>query len=294
MRGFSKFHPAVSGMFFLSVIGITMFSQSPFLLLLSFLGSILFLWKNSEARDFFKSMGFYIALFFITALSNPLFSHNGITILFFFNNNPITLESILYGVHLGFMLLSVFFWFKAFNIIMTEEKLLFLFGGLSPKIALILTTSLRFIPLLQRQSRKIREAQTALGLFSNDTWILKIKSNLRVFYALISWAFENAVDVGSSMKGRGYGLKGKTRYSLFKFRKNDLGALIFILTFDAFVIASMVFGHLDFSFYPALTEFDLNLYSSLGIISFGLVSFFPVTVEIKDSIMWRYYKSVKL
>ena len=32
------------------------------------------------------------------ALVNPLFNHEGLAVLTYYNNNPITLESILYGV----------------------------------------------------------------------------------------------------------------------------------------------------------------------------------------------------
>ena len=45
-----------------------------------------------------SDMGFYLPLFLLVAVTNPLFSHNGVTPLFFMNGNPVTLEAVVYGV----------------------------------------------------------------------------------------------------------------------------------------------------------------------------------------------------
>ena len=47
---------------------------------------------------------------------NPLFSHEGATMLFYQKDgNPVTLESILYGVGSGIMLACVVSWFSVFH-----------------------------------------------------------------------------------------------------------------------------------------------------------------------------------
>lgn len=69
------------------------------------------------------------------------------------NGNPITLEAILYGVFIGAMLIAVMYWFSCFNYIMTSDKLLLL-GNVSPKISLVISSALRFIPLLKVQAKE--------------------------------------------------------------------------------------------------------------------------------------------
>ncbi len=291
MLGFGELHPFVLFLYFLSVLIITMFSANPILMIIALLGGVLFFVKTEKKLSFLKDFGFYLVMLLLVALTNPLFSHKGVTVLFFLNNNPVTLESFLYGLNLGVTLVAVIFWFKSFNIVMTSEKLLFLMGRISPKIALIISSALRFIPTLKKQYKKIKESQTSLGRFSNDSWFDKIKGNLQIFSALISWSFENAIDTGASMKARGYELKGKSRYSLFRFKKSDLTVLIGVLTLDVLLVVAFVMGKNDFSFYPALSRLELGAIAILMYISFFMLSFLPFVLELWGSIIWKYYKS---
>lgn len=93
------------------------------------------------------------------AVINPLFSHNGVTPLFFLNGNPVTLEAVLYGLDIAVMLVAVLYWFKGYNHVMTSDKFLFLFGRAIPRLALVLSTALRFVPLLKVQIRRVSRAQ---------------------------------------------------------------------------------------------------------------------------------------
>lgn len=42
---------------------------------------------------------------------------------------------------------------------------------------------------------------------------------------LVTWALENAIETSDSMRSRGYGLKGRTAFSIYKFTKKDKGLL---------------------------------------------------------------------
>ena len=65
----------------------------------------------------------------LAAAANPLFSHAGATMLFYLKDgNPVTLESIVYGLASGLMLAGVISWFSVFHEVMTSDKFMFLFG----------------------------------------------------------------------------------------------------------------------------------------------------------------------
>lgn len=81
------------------------------------------------------------------SLANPLFIHNGETVLFFMNDNPITLEAIIYGGVSSLMIVGVLLWCRCYGAILTTDKFLYLFGRLIPKLGLILSMAFRFIPL---------------------------------------------------------------------------------------------------------------------------------------------------
>lgn len=290
MNYFSRLHPAVSAFYLMSVLAVTMFASNPAIVLISLICSIIFFLQIERPSFSLKKSGFCLLLFIIVSITNPLFSHNGVTVLFFMNGNPITLEAVLYGVFLAVMMLAVIFWFRCLNIILTEDKLLYLIGGISPKIALLISSALRFVPLLKNQGLKIKNAQKAMGLYASDAWTEKLKSTARTYSALVTWSLENAVDTGMSMKARGYGNKPRSRYSLYLFRKSDglIAGLILIL--DIVIVTALSFGWLAFDFYPTLSYAKIG-FGAIAIISFAVLCALPIILEVKEGLKWKYYIS---
>src|SRR5690606_15261610 len=103
-------------------------------------------------------------LLFMAAL-NPLFNHQGVTILFYLerSGNPVTLESILYGISSAIMFVTVIMWFSCYNKVMTSDKFIYLFGRIMPKLSLLLSMTLRFVPRYIEKIREISYAQKCVG-----------------------------------------------------------------------------------------------------------------------------------
>ena len=256
MNAFSSYHPAVLLLYFAAVLLVAMFTQNPVLLCLALLGGVSFCTLLERPRDFLHNIAFYFPLFLMIAVTNPLFSHNGVTPLF---GNPVTLEAILYGLDIAVMLVAVMYWFKCYNHIMTSEKILFLFGRMIPKLSLLLSTALRFVPLFKAQIKKIHQAQKAMGLYTGSSYVDKLRSAVRVFSAMLTWSLENAIDTGDSMKARGYGLKGRSHFTLFRFTARDgllLGGALLLMVL---VLLGLMLKEIAFSFYPRLTPSILPL-----------------------------------
>lgn len=290
MRNMNSLHPTVALTYFVSVFAFTMFLQNPIFAFISLLGGVAFFVCNENVK-LMKEFGALIFVFVMIAVTNPLFSHNGVTVLFFLNNNPVTLEALFYGVYLGFMVLAVLIWFRCFNRIITDDKWLYLTAKISPKISLLLSSALRFIPLFKEQAAKIKNAQKALGLYSSDSWWDKLKSTLSVYSALITWGLENAIDTGASMKARGYGLKGRTNYSLYRFKNPDALILCFVTTLDLLFLILIKKAKLSFNFYPAIEISNFGIYQILAIICFAVISFLPFILNVWEGVKWKYLKS---
>ena len=79
------------------------------------------------------------------------------------SGNPLTLESILYGVAAAVMLASVVLWFSSYNEVMTSDKFVYLFGRMIPALSLVLSMALRFIPKFKSQMEVVSEAQACIG-----------------------------------------------------------------------------------------------------------------------------------
>lgn len=288
MKAFSAYHPAVLLLYFLAVLLVAMFTQNPVLLTLALLGGISFCTLLEPPKDFWRNLAFYVPLFLMIAVTNPLFSHNGVTPLFFLNGNPVTGEAILYGLDIATMIVAVMIWFKCYNHIMTSEKILFLFGKWIPKLSLLLSAALRFIPLFKRQIKKIHQAQKAMGLYAGQSYVDKLRGGIRVFSAMLTWSLENAVDTGDSMRARGYGLKGRSHFALFRFTVQDgllLGAAAVLL---AAVLAGMALKETAFSFYPRISVLRSTPFALAAYAAFGLLAFLPFIIDIEENLKWKY------
>lgn len=291
MKGFSCLNPRVLTAYFLSVLLISMFIWNPVIQIISLLGGLLFLSTLTNVKEFISDIGFYIILFMLITVTNPLFSHNGETPLFFLNGKPITLESIVYGGEMAVMIISVIIWCKCLNRIMTTDKILYILGGAVPKLSLLLSMSLRFIPLFKKQTKKVSNAQKTMGLFSNISISDKAINASAVLSSMTDWSLENALETSNSMKSRGYGLKARTNYFLFKFTMKDMAvvSLTTILMITTLVFTGM--GTLDFNFYPTISKINLTYKALTAYIAYGILAFFPFLFETEENIKWKYYIS---
>lgn len=291
MNAFSKLHPAVLAVYFVAVLSIGMFVANPVIGLVSLAGSVLFCTfltnKNEKKKDFL----FYIPLMLLVAATNPLFSHSGVTPLFFSGGNPVTLEAIVYGGCMAVTLVSVMLWCKAYSFVMTSDKFIYLFGRIIPQLSLVLSMALRYVPMLKRQAEKVRRAQKAMGLYSSENRLSRLRSGVRIISVLIGWSLENAVETGKAMKARGYGLKGRSNYSNFRFSKSDFIMILLCLLFWGITLAGAATGSLDFYFYPAITEIPAGFDSLICYAAYGCLACLPFIIETEEMIRWKYYKS---
>ena len=174
---------------------------------------------------------------------------------------------------------------------MTSDKLLYLFGKVIPRLGLVLSMALRFIPMFLRQMKKVRSAQKTMGLYSSRGIVDKLRSQGRVFIAMISWSLENSMETASSMKARGYGRGKRTDFSLFRFTPRDGILLAVSASLIGITVAGMATRVTAFSFYPRISTLELSPFSTAVYIAFGALSLLPVALEVREAILWTYYRS---
>ncbi len=288
---FSRFHPAVLFFYFLSLILFTVFAQNPVMLALALLGGALFCAVTGAARQNLSSAKLCALTFFLVALTNPLFSHNGATPLFFMNDNPVTFEALVCGVNMGVQICATLLVCTAFSRVMESDKLLALFGKLSPRLSTVISMALRFIPLLSRKWSEICEAQRALGYFREESFFSRLASYARVFSALVTWALENAVDTAASMSARGYELAGKKHFSLFRFTRGDGIMLAMTAALSGFTLTGILLGKADFAFYPRISPLNTDIFAIITYTAFGALALMPFIFEAKEALKWKYLRS---
>jgi len=286
LKDFADYNPIAIFIYFFAAAGFAMFTADPVILALSLTGSVLFfIFRNG--RKELRSHLFFFFLFIIMSLINPLFYHNGVTVLFVMNDNPVTLEALLYGISSAAMIVSVLYWFRSFTQIMTGDKLLYLFGSVSPKLSLILSMALRYIPLFGKQAKKTDAAQKGLGLYKEDNISDRIRGGTRVFSVMVTWALENGIITADSMTARGYGIGRRTFFALYKFRKSDLGLILISLGLLAAAASGTGFGVISFEYYPAIKMAPVTAASVFTYAAYGLLAFIPTIIEAEESIKWK-------
>jgi energy-coupling factor transport system permease protein len=112
-----------------------------------------------------------------------------------------------------------------------------------------------------------------------------------VFSAVLTWALENAIDTANSMRARGYGIPGRTSFSLFTFGKTDGIALIVTLILGASAALGAWNGALDFTYYPAVSAPEPELADPAVWILIGVMMLLPAMIEIADRMLWNLYRS---
>ena len=276
--------------YYLCVMLPIMFFQTPLLGVTGLLSGFLYYIVKNGSRGLKNVLWIFIVPL-VGTIINPLFMHNGVTVLFVLNDNPITLEAMLFGLTSGTMIAAILMWFASFNQIMTSDKLLYIFGSVSPKVALILSMTFRYIPLYRQQITKTNNAQKAMGLYKEDNLIDKLRGGIRVFSVMVTWALENGVITADSMTARGYGIGKRSRFAIFKWEKHDYTLLAFSLAFLVLVGASGFAGKFSIEWYPAIVVAESTLLKWLSFAAFILLCLIPDYLQIKEETRWRSLQS---
>lgn len=128
-----------------------------------------------------------------------------------FIGNNLTVESFVYGMVTGLRAAAVCMWLSCLFRVVSSDKVLYLFGRVSPRLSLFLTILLRFIPRIGREARKINLAQKGIGRGSNQGNVFRRLVNcLRMFSMLITWMISALALESDSMRSRGSLLRGRT------------------------------------------------------------------------------------
>lgn len=284
MRNLEERNPFAAALCLLCPAALAMFSMDPLLLGLALLGG-LFTCLLTGIRN---GYGWTLLLFLFMALVNPLTYHNGQTVLFVLNGSPITLEAALYGLAAGCMVAAVLLWFRAFSRVMTSDKLMYLLGGLSPRLALLLSLALRYVPLFGQQVKKIKQSQQALGLYKEDNVVDSFCGGLRIFSVMVTWTLENGIITADSMTARGYGLGRRTHFFLFRLTRQDGLLLAAALLLSALTLWGL--GGRSISYYPAFAFPPFTWRALVGYGAYGSLALLPILDAGREALQWHCSK----
>lgn len=290
---FSSFHPTINFLYFGLVLSFSMLFMHPACLVISMAGALTYSIYLRGRKAVRFHLLFMLPLMLVTALINPAFNHEGATILAYLpTGNPLTLESIAYGVAAATMLVSVMSWFSCYHEIMTSDKFVYLFGRIIPALSLILSMTLRFVPKFKAQVRVVSRAQRCVGRdVSNGGLLRRAGNGLTILSILVTWSLENAIETADSMKSRGYGLPGRTAFSIYRFDRRDRNALVFLLSCGGYVILGACRNALSWRYFPTMKGTGSELYPVSVCAVYLALCLAPVIIDVRENRRWIRLRS---
>ena len=117
----------------------------------------------------------------------------------------------------------------------------------------------------------------------------KLGMALRDLSVLLTMSLENAVETADSMKARGYGMRRRSTFHLFRFESRDARLMGLILAAGGVCITARCLGHGHMEFYPRMTPVVTGAESIVLFVLFAGLVFLPGILETKEAVKWRSY-----
>ena len=284
--GFELCHPAVNLIFFAAVLVGMITFQHPVFLVISFLCA----YAYSVKRNGWKAVVFNLCLLpFVVAfaLYYSSYTHFGMTVLHQnMVGNNMTLESLVYGIVLGMIGAGVCMWFSCVFSVFTTDKVVYLFGKVSPRLSLFLAIALRMIPRIKKEAKRINMAQQGIGRGANqgNLW-QRFRNSLRIVSMLITWTIDSLTIASESMRSRGSSLRGRKAFSIYRFDNRDRLFVIGLFLCLTLTMMAVLLGQTDMLYDPQIIWTHV---SPLFCVGYGVLCLMPFGLE-----LWTEYRFQK-
>lgn len=285
---FDSYHPAINFIYFATAIACTLAFNQPVFLAISFLCAFAYSVKLRGR----KALPLNLALLPLMAAYTwwySYYNHFGVTNLRTnFAGNWITLESVAAGAAISVAAAAVIMWMSCVFTVVSSDKVVYLLGRISPKLSLFFSILLRMFPRCGRQLSRINTARRGIGRGAGQgSFPAKALNSVKILSALISWTLEEFVESSVSMRNRGYSLKGRTAFSIYRFDNRDRSLVVVMFICITLIIMAVMLDQTAMMFDP---EIIINRITPVSIVFYGayaLLLVMPGALQIADEMRFR-------
>lgn len=285
-------HPYVGALYFLGALGFGMFyTKLEFLLLSAGLSTLYY--RSLKGDQALKRIAGLLLAALGIALVNPFFSAFGERVLFtYFGGRTYTAEALIYGFTTGGIFYTMMMWFGSYHYFMTSDRYAYLLRNMAPSISLLLVMIQRLLPYLHHKYKAMEEARRVMGRENQEETLLdRIREGAVLFSALLGWTLEGSISTADSMVSRGYGLPGRSSFSLYTLKKEDRLLLIYMASLFLMLLLFLFLGDqggVRASSIEGMRPFFLSL-GTPGV--YGLFLATPLILNLLEDIKWFILKS---
>ena len=284
--GFERCHPAVNLIYFAAVIVGMICFQHPVFLAISFLCAFAYSVKRNRGKAVIFNLCL-LPLVAAFALYYSSYNHFDITILWqnYIGNN-MTVESLVYGIVLGFSITGAMIWMSCVYAVFSTDKVVYLIGKVSPRLSLFLAILLRMVPRLKKEAKKINMAQRGIGkgVDQGNLW-QRLCNCIRIFSMLITWIIGALGTASDSMQSRGSSLRGRTAFSIYRFDNRDRAYVIGLFLCITVTIMAVILKVTDMTYDPRIIWNPVTPMSCLFYLGYAILCLMPLGLE-----LWTEYQ----
>lgn len=226
-------------------------AQEPAILIAAFCAFLITECKLEGFASVARSLLWKSALILIVAAFNCVFSSRGTTPLIDYAFIHVKVESLVFGLCMGLMLVNLTSLFKIAEQFSLVEDVLDKGRRRFPTLTLMLSTVFYLAPRFRMQLAEASEIEAACTAKKIDK-----RSHTRELIVLFSSAVEDAFVRAQSMRARGWSSEGTKTF--FQVKKNSRRNIILTIVVGVLGLIALVCSTItmhSFSFYPAI-KFD--------------------------------------
>jgi energy-coupling factor transport system permease protein len=144
------------------------------------------------------------------------------------------------------------------------------------------------VPKFKAQFQVVSEAQRCVGRdISDGTVLQRLRNAVTILSIMVTWALENAIETADSMKSRGYGLPGRSAFSIYRMDDRDKGLLAWLGFCGVFIFSGAMAGGLYWRYFPSIKGAELLPLTVAFQAVYLALCLTPVLLDVYENYRWR-------
>lgn len=272
---FSNYHPLIGLIYYIMWIYFAVSTEHPLYMAVAFFSACCYLFMEKGKKAITVS-ALLIAVAVIYVVIYVSYNHFGVTVLCKNSiGNNITKEAIAYGLVRAVKYVTLINILILFVHTFSSEKLIYILGRACPRLSLFVAIFIRGFNQFKVKRTEVKASRHGIGKVSTGP-LRNIRRICEEYHALISWVIENYMISSKSMLSRGYCLKGRSSYAIYRFDNRDRCMLVAVSSLAIFIILNQYLGYMKALYNPKIV---IGATNTASVLLFVLYCILPILVD---------------
>lgn len=277
---FDSYHPAINLLFFTAVLACAVSFNQPVFLFLSYGCAFCY----SIKLNGWRALVFNLAILPVGAAYvwyYSFYNHFGLTTLAInLIGNHITLEAIIVGAVRAVQMAAVLMWLSCLHTVVSADKIIYLLGRVWPRLSLFVAILLRTTPRVKRFAQRANASRCGVGKGASQGSLFdRIRNFFRMISIVLTWLIESFTETSASMKCRGYTLKGRTAFSIYRFDKRDRSVVIVMFVCISVVLSAVLLDQTRILYNPKMILNRITPFSFVFYAAYAALCLLPFALQ---------------